>query len=105
MSWGVGQRRGLDLMLLWRRLAAVAPIRPLAWEPPYTSGATVKSKKTKQKQLKPPQKTQNQEMEQIKAVKNLRKQDEEVQHMSNTRSIREKHKEQRRNSEKYWRKF
>ena len=36
MSCGVGHRRGLDLTLLWLwcRLAAVAPIRPLAWEPP-----------------------------------------------------------------------
>jgi len=33
MSCGVGHRCGSDLALLrlWRRLAAVAPIRPLAW--------------------------------------------------------------------------
>ena len=39
MSCGVGCRRGLDPMLLWlwRRLAAIAPIRPLAWEPPYAA--------------------------------------------------------------------
>ena len=39
MSCGVGCRRGLDLALLWlwprRRLAAIAPVRPLAWELPY----------------------------------------------------------------------
>ena len=35
MSCGVGHRCGLDLVLLWlwRRSAAVALIRPLAWEP------------------------------------------------------------------------
>jgi len=41
-----GHRCGLDLALLWLwcRPAATAPIRPLAWEPPYTEGATLKSK-------------------------------------------------------------
>ncbi|RKM63485.1 hypothetical protein C0984_19755 [Clostridioides difficile] len=36
LSCGVGCRRGSDLVLLWlwRRLAAVAPIQPLAWERP-----------------------------------------------------------------------
>ena len=57
MSCGVGHRRGLDLVLLWlwRRPAATAPIRPLAWEPPYAAGAaqeiatttTTKRQKTK----------------------------------------------------------
>ena len=28
------------------RLAAVAPIRPLAWEPPYTAGTALKRQKT-----------------------------------------------------------
>ena len=39
---------GLDLVLLWLwyRLAAVAPVRPLAWEPPYTVGAALKKTKT-----------------------------------------------------------
>ena len=38
-------------MLLWLRyrLAAVAPIQPLVWEPPYAVGVTPKSKKKKQK--------------------------------------------------------
>ena len=33
-----------DLMLLWLwcRLAATAPIRPLAWEPPNATGAALK---------------------------------------------------------------
>jgi len=38
------------LLWLWYRLAATAPIRPLAWEPPYAGGAAqemTKKKKTK----------------------------------------------------------
>ena len=47
VSCGVGHRRGLDpaLLWLWRRPAAVALIRPLAWESPYASGAALKNKK------------------------------------------------------------
>ena len=30
--------------LLWCRLAAIAPIQPLVWEPPYIMGAALKSK-------------------------------------------------------------
>ena len=38
------------LLWLWRRQAATAPIRPLAWEPPYAKGAALeKAKKTKKK--------------------------------------------------------
>ena len=33
------------LLWLWRRLAAVATIRPLGWEPPYAVGVALKSKK------------------------------------------------------------
>ena len=46
MSCGVGS----DLALLWpwHRLAAIAPMRPLAWEPP----AIEKTKKTKKKKKK-----------------------------------------------------
>jgi len=46
MSCGVGCRRGLDptLLWLWCRPAATAPIRPLAWEPPYAMSAAPKSK-------------------------------------------------------------
>ena len=49
MSCGVGRRRGLDpaLLWLWCRLAAVAPIGPLAWEFPYATGVTIKRKKNK----------------------------------------------------------
>ena len=52
MSCGVGCRLGLDptLLWLWRRLAATAPIRPLAWESPYAAGAAqTNTKKTKKK--------------------------------------------------------
>ena len=50
MSCGVGCRQGLDLVLLWlwRRLAATDPIGPLAWGPPYATGAALKRQKTKQ---------------------------------------------------------
>ena len=46
MSYGIGHRHGLDPMLLWLwcRPAAVAPIQPLAWEPPYAAGAALQSK-------------------------------------------------------------
>ena len=30
---------------LWHRLAATAPIQPLAWEPPCAAGATLKKTK------------------------------------------------------------
>ena len=32
---------------LWCRLAAAAPIQPLAWQLPYASGVALKSKKKK----------------------------------------------------------
>ena len=50
MSCSVGLRCGSDLELLWCRLAATAPIGPLAWEPPYAAGSGPrKGKKTKKK--------------------------------------------------------
>ena len=51
MSCGVGCRRGLDpvLLWLWHRQAAVAPIRPLVWEPPYASGAAIEKDQKKKK--------------------------------------------------------
>ena len=44
VSFGAGHRHDLDLALLWLwyRPAATAPIRPLAWEPPYATGAALK---------------------------------------------------------------
>ena len=52
MSCGVSHRCGSDptLLWLWYGLAAVAPIRPLAWELPYAEGAALKSKKQKRQQ-------------------------------------------------------
>ena len=46
MSCGVGRRHLSDLMLLWlwHRPAAVSPIGPLAWEPPYAVGMALKNK-------------------------------------------------------------
>ena len=47
MSCGVGHRHGWDLALLWlwRRPAATALIRPLAWEPPYAADVALKRQK------------------------------------------------------------
>ena len=49
MSCGVGHRCRLDpvLLWLWCRPAAVVPIQPLAWEPPYAVGAALKRQKKK----------------------------------------------------------
>ena len=46
MSCGVGHRHGSDptFLCLWCRLAAAAPIRPLAWELPYAAGAALKKR-------------------------------------------------------------
>ena len=57
MSCGVGHRHGSDLALLWlwHRLAAVAPMRPLDWEPGNLRMLQVwtsKDKKEKKKKKK-----------------------------------------------------
>ena len=54
MSCGVGRRQGLDprLLWLWRRLAATASIRPLAWEPPYAEGVAQEMAKRSKKKKK-----------------------------------------------------
>ena len=46
MSYGIGRRLGLDVMLLWLwyRPAAVALIGLIAWEPSYAAGIALKSK-------------------------------------------------------------
>ena len=55
MSHSVGCRLGSDpaLLWLWRGPAGIAPIQPLAWEPPYATGAALekakRQNKTKQK--------------------------------------------------------
>ena len=53
-SWGVGCRHSLDLAFLWLwcRPVATAPIRPLAWEPPYASGAALEKAKRQKKKKK-----------------------------------------------------
>ena len=37
------------LLWLWCRPATAAPIRPLAWEPPYAAGAALEKAKSKKK--------------------------------------------------------
>ena len=51
VSCGVGCRHGTDPVLLWlgHRLAATAPIRPLAFEPPYAIGAAQEMAKRQKK--------------------------------------------------------
>ena len=44
VSYPVGRRCGSGLMLLWCRPAAVALIRPVAWEHPYATGVDLKKK-------------------------------------------------------------
>ena len=50
MSCGTGRRRGSDPMLLrlWRRPAAAALIRPLAWETPHAKSVALKRQKQQQ---------------------------------------------------------
>ena len=54
MSCGVGCGLGSDseLLWLWRRLAAVALMTPLAREPLYAIGMALKRQKTKKKKKK-----------------------------------------------------
>ena len=54
VSYGVGRRRSSDpaLLWLWRRPAATAPIRPLAWEPPYAVGAALEKAKRQKIKIK-----------------------------------------------------
>ena len=57
MSCGVGHRHGLDpeLLWLWCKLTAPAPVQPLAWELPYAADVALKNKQTKKSK---PTKTQ-----------------------------------------------
>ena len=54
MSCSVGHRYGSDpaMLWLWRRPVTTALIRPLAWEPPYATGAALEKKKKKKKRKK-----------------------------------------------------
>ena len=50
----MGRRHGsgVALLWLWHRLAAIALIRPLTWEPPYATGAALeKAKKNERKEI------------------------------------------------------
>ena len=51
MSCGVGRRCGSDpeLLWLWHRPVATAPIKPLAWESPYATGAVLENAKRQKK--------------------------------------------------------
>ena len=46
MSCGIVHRSSSDLVWLWCRLVATAPTGPLAWEPPYATGAALNNKKS-----------------------------------------------------------
>ena len=52
MNCGVGHRSGLDLTLLWlwHRPEATALIVPLAWEPPYATGAALERERKKERE-------------------------------------------------------
>ena len=54
VSCGVGRRLCSDpaLLWLWYRLAAIPPIRSLAWEPPCAAGAALKGKQQQQQKPK-----------------------------------------------------
>ena len=54
MSCGVGPRCGSDptLLWLWCRPVSTGPIQPLAWEPPYASGAALENAKRQKKKKK-----------------------------------------------------
>ena len=58
MSCSTGRRHSLDLVLLWlwHRPKATAPLRPLAWEPPYAMGVALKRQKKKGKKKSPSRK-------------------------------------------------
>ena len=69
MNCGVGCRHGSEpaLLWLWLRLVAVAPIGPLAWEPPYAAGSGPrKGKKTKKKKKKRKEKKRQRTITQIR---------------------------------------
>ena len=40
------------MLWLWRRPVAAAPIRPLAWDPPYAVGAALEKAKRQKKKKK-----------------------------------------------------
>ena len=44
------RRLGSGIAVVGARVAAIALIRPLAWEPPYAAGEALKRQKTKKKE-------------------------------------------------------
>ena len=54
VSYGVGHRCSLDseLLWLWCKPTAIAPIWPLTWELPYAAGAALKRPKTEKRRSK-----------------------------------------------------
>ena len=54
MSCGVDQGDSSDpaLLWLWHRPVAIAPIRPLAWEPPFAMAVALKRQKNKKTEKK-----------------------------------------------------
>ena len=52
MSCGVGGSSDPELLWLWCRPEATAPIRPLAWEPPYAEGVALEKDKRPKKKKK-----------------------------------------------------
>ena len=50
----LGHRCSLDpeLLWLWCRPVSTAPIRPLAWEPPYATGVALEKAKRQKKEKK-----------------------------------------------------
>ena len=57
----------MALLWLWHRLATVAPIGSLAWEPPYTVGVALK-KQTNKKKKRIRRKERNKERARMKPV-------------------------------------
>ena len=53
VSYSLSSRHGVDpvLLWLWCRLAAAAPIQPIAWELPHATSLALKSKKKKKKKI------------------------------------------------------
>ena len=49
MTCGIGCKCGWDPAWLWLWLAVLAPILPLAWEPPYAMGAVLKKQQQQKK--------------------------------------------------------
>ena len=50
--WVTDFASDLAFLWLWRRPSAIAPIGPLAWEPPCAAGVALKRPKKKRKKKK-----------------------------------------------------